>query len=305
MGCSNISKTEKEIENIPIDLEILRFDKVFGKATINDLPDLKNSYPLFFPKQYHDSIWIKKINDTLQRQLYSEVEKKYPTNEIIEDELISLFQHIEYYFPTFEVPSVVTLTSDVDYKNKALLADSLLIISLDTYLGGEHPFYEGIPKYISQNMNESQITQDVANLYSERMISMPRDRTFLATMIYYGKQLYLKDIWLPSSTDPQKIGYSVEEYNWILENETEIWRYFIENEILFSTDQKLLNRFINPAPFSKFYLEIDNDSPGSTGKYIGWQIVRSFMDRNSISVSQLMIMDADELFEKSKYKPKK
>jgi len=305
LGCSNTSKTEKEIENIPIDLKILRFDKVFGNAMVNDLPELKETYPSFFPKQYHDSIWIKKIQDTLQKQLYVEVEKAFPTNEELEHNLISLFQHIDYYFPAFKPPSVVTLTSDVDYKNKVIQADSLLIIALDTYLGSDHVFYEGIPNYISKNMEESQIAQDVANIYAERYISNPGDRSFLAILVYYGKLLYLKDLWLPSSSDSQKIGYSEEEYKWILENETEIWRYFIENEILYSTDQKLLNRFIYSAPFSKFYLEIDNESPGSIGKYIGWKIVRSYMDRNSISVQQLMIMEADEIFKKSKYKPKK
>jgi len=305
VGCNQSDSVEKEIENIPIDIEIIRFDEVFGQATEMDLPDLKQSYPYFFPEQYHDSIWINKMKDTLQLQLNEEVIKTFPSNVELEDDLIPLFQHIEYYFSSFETPVVVTLTSDVDYRNKVLLADNLLMISLDNYLGGDHSFYIGIAKYIAQNMEKSQIEQDVASLYSDQFIVKSLDRSFLSSMIYYGKQLYLKDIWLPTSSDNQKIGYSEDEFNWILENETEIWRYFIENEVLYSTDPKLLSRFIYPAPFSKFYLEIDNDSPGSIGKYIGWQIVRSFMDRNSVTIQKLMMMEADEIFKKSKYKPKK
>ena len=304
-GCDRSGSVEKEIEKIPVDLEIIRFDTVFGQATEWDLPDLKQSYPYFFPEQYHDSIWVKKMGDTLQQQLNDEVLKAFPSNLEIEDQLIPLFQHIEYYFPAVETPVVVTLTSDVDYRNKVILADNMLMISLDTYLGSEHPFYLGIAKYIAQNLEKSQIEQDVASIYAERLIIKPLDRTFLSSMVYYGKQLYLKDLWLPDSNDNQKMGYTDEEMNWVLENETEIWRYFIENEILYSTDPKLLSRFIYPAPFSKFYLEVDNDSPGSIGKYIGWQIVRSFMDRNTVSVQQLMMMQADEIFKQSKYKPKK
>ena len=60
------------------------------------------------------------------------------------------------------------------------------------------------------------------------------------------------------------------------------------------------------APFSKFYLEIDNESPGRIGQYIGWQIVRSFMENNpKVTVQQLIKMDAKTIFEQSKYKPKK
>ena len=56
---------------------------------------------------------------------------------------------------------------------------------------------------------------------------------------------------------------------------------------------------------TKFYLEIDNESPGRIGVWIGWQIVRSFMNNNEVSLQQLMTLDAKEIFERSKYKPKK
>jgi len=117
--------------------------------------------------------------------------------------------------------------------------------------------------------------------------------------------LYLKDVLLPDYTDADKMGYKEDQITWCQENEGYIWRYFIENKMLYDTDQKLIPRFINPAPFSKFYLEIDNDSPGRVGAWIGWQIVRSYMENNEVSVSQLLKTDAKELFEKSRYKPKK
>jgi uncharacterized protein YjaZ len=52
-------------------------------------------------------------------------------------------------------------------------------------------------------------------------------------------------------------------------------------------------------------LEIDNESPGMVGRYIGWQIVRSYMENNTVTVPQLLIKNADEIFKNSKYKPKK
>jgi hypothetical protein len=79
-------------------------------------------------------------------------------------------------------------------------------------------------------------------------------------MIYAGKELYLKDLLLPETTDADKIGYKPEQIKWCQENEGYMWRYFIENKMLYDTDQKLIPRFIAPAPFSKFYLEIDNES---------------------------------------------
>jgi uncharacterized protein YjaZ len=122
-------------------------------------------------------------------------------------------------------------------------------------------------------------------------------------MIFYGKELYLKDLWLPSLRDARKIGYSEAQLIWAQENERDMWRYFIEKKLLFSTNNKLATQFINLAPFSKFYLEIDNDSPGMVGRFIGWQIVRSYIRNNESSLQELLVLDAETLFNKSKYKP--
>lgn len=304
-SCNNESKVEKEIENIPMDVEIIRFDKVFAEATPADLPKLKTEFLAFFPKQYNDSIWVEKLTDTLQNQLESEVIKTFPQDEKLKGVLVPLFQHIKYYFPKFNTPLVATTTSDVDYRNKVILADSLLVIGLDNYLGTEHRFYEGIDKYISKEMKPSQIAPDVAEAYARQFIKPPSKASFLGQIIYYGKELYLKDLWLPNIPDAEKIGYTETEYNWAEENELYMWRYFIENEMLYSTDPKLGARFISPAPFSKFYLEIDNETPGMLGRYLGWKIVRAYMENNDTDIQQLMVTDADEIFTNSKYKPKK
>ena len=304
-GCAKDTGIEKDINAVPITVEILRFDKLFGTAHLNDLPNLKRSYPVFFPKQFHDTIWEMKMNDSLTQQLYVEVMKKYVSERKLKADLEGLFKHIKYYFSNFKTPNVVTANSDVDYRNKIFIADNMLVISLDNYLGSDHFFYEGIPSYVVENMKESQIISDVAAIYSQMYAPKIQSRTFLAQMIYYGRILYLKDLWLPTASDEVKIGYSQEKLKWIQENETEVWRNFVENEYLYSTNPKLITRFIDPAPFSKFYLEIDNDSPGMVGRFIGWQIVKSYMDKNNVGLDKLLTISEEEIFKKSKYKPKK
>jgi gliding motility-associated lipoprotein GldB len=304
-SCDSRSTLKSEIEKIPVDVELVRFDKIFGNATVADLPQLKKQYALFFPEQYADSIWEHRISDTLQRELNQAVQKTFPSEENLKEELQSLFQHLSYYFDNFSVPKVYTTTSDVDYRTKVIVADSLLIIELDTYLGSDHHFYGAIPKYITQNLRPEMIPSDVATAYSRQYIQVPRERTLLAQMIYFGKELYLKDLWLPEVNDADKIGYTEAQLVWATENEAYIWSYFIEKEILYSTDPKLPTRFISPAPFSKFLLELDNESPGMIGRFIGWQIVRSYMEKNETSPQQLMNIEPSVLFNNSKYKPKK
>ncbi len=171
-------------------------------------------------------------------------------------------------------------------------------------MGKEHKFYE-FPEYIKQNFETNQILPDIVSSYALRKIPPPTDNTFVGYMIYAGKELYLKDQLLPELSDDVKIGYTPEQLAFCQENESFIWRFFIEEKLLFDSDQKLVPRFINPAPFSKFYLEIDNQTPGRVGAWIGWQIVRSYMQNNETKLQDLLIMDNKEIFEKSRYKPKK
>lgn len=303
LSCDKKNRTENTISTIPLEIKVERFDKIFFETPSKDLEKVKKEFPFFFPQGNDNSVWLNKMQDPMWRALYTEVQKKYADFEPVKVELESLFKHIKYYFSETKTPKVITVISEMDYNNKAIYADSLVIISLELYLGKNHKFYQ-FPNYIKQNFEQKQIMPDIVSSFSKRKIAPVKDKKLLSQMIYFGKQLYLKDLLLPNYSDAEKMGYSPEQITWCQENESYMWRYFVEKEMLYSDDQKLIPRFINPAPFSKFYLEIDNESPGQVGAWIGWQIVRSYMKNNEESIAGLLKADEKEIFVKSKYKPK-
>jgi gliding motility-associated lipoprotein GldB len=297
--------TPDEISNIDMNVVVKRFDKDFFHTDSSSFDVLKKKYPYFIPRNGAnvDSLWTIKKRDTLEQELLEESIKVFPDFEEQTAELNLLFQHIKYNLPEFETPEVVTSTSMVSYRDKILLQNNILLIAVDTYLGQDHKFYAGIPRYISANLRKEQLVSDVAEVYAKQFVQGGNQRSFINQMVYFGKQLYLKDVFMPFKSEASRIGYSDLELEWSKANESEIWSYFVEKDLLFSTETALSGRFIAPAPFSKFYLELDSESPGMLGRYIGWQIVRSFMKKNDVSLRELITMDGKELFEKSKYKP--
>ena len=303
-SCDKKSKVEKEVEAIPVEMKVERFDQLFFETKPEDLQKIKKRYPYFFPQGTPDAVWIEKMQDPLWRELYTEVQKKYSNIDSVKQELTEVFKHAKYYFPEVKTPKLVTIIAEMDYNSKAIYADSLVIVSLELYLGKGHKFYQ-FPKYIKQNFESKQIAPDVVASFASSKIQLPLEKDFMSQMIYQGKQLYMKDLLLPDYSDADKMGYTPEQIKWCEENESYIWRYFLEKEMLYSTDQKLAPRFINPAPFSKFYLEIDNDSPGQVGAWIGWQIVRAYAKNSEVPLSELLKTNAKEIFVQSKYKPKK
>lgn len=303
-SCDKKSKEEKAIEEIPVELKLERFDQAFFDSKPENLNQLKEKYPVFFPDNVEDAVWVEKMQHPQWRELYAEVQKKYKNFEPIHKDIEDLYRHIQFYFPNTPKPKVYTLISEMDYSTRAIYADSLIVIPLELYLGKDHKFYQ-FPAYIEQNLETKNLLPDIASSFLATKIDIRNSKTFIEQMIDAGKELYCKELLLPNLPKEVLIGYTPEQMNWCQENETYIWRYFIEKEILYSADVKLAPRFINPAPFSKFYLEIDNESPGQVGAWIGWQIVHSYMKNNEVTVTQLLTLSGKEIFEKSKYKPKK
>ncbi len=305
-SCKKERQIPDDIAAIPVKLQVERFDQRFAQATADSIPKLINQFPYLFPEQYDIAFWQGKLKDTLQVALNREVEKEFPDFETEREDLEMLFKHIEYYYPKTPLPTVVTVTSDVDYRNSVILTDTLLIVALDTYLGSAHKFYGGIQRYLVQNFNKEQIDVDVASAFAEKILgNRPQGRRFLDEIIFQGKRLYLMQHLL-SLKDPNAVmGYTEEQWQWARDHELNIWTYFVERKLLFSTDSQLLPRFINPAPFSKFNMEFDTDSPPRLGRYMGWQMVRAYAENNQVTLQKLMTLSTDEIFNNSKYKPRK
>ena len=304
VSCKKENKLQVDVSNINVDLKLARFDIDFYNSTPQTLSKTKEIYPMFFPHNV-DSVWINKIQNKDERELFDETQKKYPNLSFLEMELVDLFQHVKYYNKNFQEPVVISMLTNVDYENKVLFDSGLLLISLDCYLGGKHEFYSDFPDYVKQNNRKEHIIVDVANSIINKQMPPNNERSFINKMIYEGKKMYLLDAYLPQVSDVEKIGYDPVKYNWAVESEEDIWKYFIERELLYDTDLKLNKRFLDIAPFSKFYLGEDNLSPGRIGVWIGWQIVRSFMQNNDVSLPELLQTEEDIIFKKSKYKPKR
>ena len=304
-SCQKEVKNNIDTSTIEVKFMINRFEQDFYSHKGEDLEELKKKYPLLFPENTPDSVWMAKIKDKDEQELYTETQKLYSSFSDIETELRSLFKYITHYNPMFNTPNIITGLSNIDYNYRVIYNQRLVFISLDVYLGSKHPFYSDYPAYIKQNNIRERIVVDVANAIIDSQIKSLTNSSFLAKMIHEGKKLYLLDLYLPLKSDAVRIGYTKQKYDWAITNEEQVWKYFIENNLLYSTDTKLNKRFLEDAPFSKFYLSEDKNSPGRIGQRIGLQIVRSFMDNNDVSLSDLLIKDGEEIFKNSKYKPRK
>jgi len=305
VSCKKEITKQIDVSGIDVELLIDRFEQKFYGTNEESLPELKREYPFLFPVQNPDSVWLNRINNKDEIALFKEAQLVFEDFSTEKLQIENLFKHIKHYHSSFTEPKILTLITDLDYQNKVMLADGYLFISLDIYLGKENEIYKDFPIYLSYNFDKSQLQVDIAKAICEKYTIPTNNRQFIDLIVNEGKKMYQLDCYLPLISDAQKMGYSADKMEWVEGSETSVWKYFIENKLLYSTDADLYTRFVADAPFSKFYLDIDKESPGKIGVWLGWQIVRSYMNNNKVTLQQLLQTNADEIFKKSKYKPKK
>ncbi len=305
LSCQENYKTPEAIEKVKVDLSVKRFEQQFANLDKQRLEKLRGEFGYLFPDKYPDTFWLKKSNDSIQLALRSEVKSEFPNTESIEQELVLFYKHLLFYYPQIKVPEIITFTNDVDYKNSVVQGNGKLLVALDCYLGSDHEFYQNISNYISNNLSREHIVTDVAEIYAQKIIGRSNSRDFISQMIHKGKQKYLAISLVPFKSADTVFKYEISQWEWAEVNEKFIWEYFIDKQLLFKTDKNLASRFLDEAPFTKFYMDFDAETPGRLGQYIGYKIVDSFMKHNKVSLQQLVELDSKYIFEHSKYKPKK
>lgn len=294
---------EDSINQIQIKLSIDRFDQAFSKLkNVEEVNYLREQYPMFMSSGISNEQYLVLANSEENQELQEAIDKNLDS-ERLKQELKTVLQSLDYYFPENDISdSVYTLIGDGDADQKIILTEEMILIAVDQYLGENSPYYSLTPKYLRSQFNANHIGMD---LTKEFVGDLPQGRRFVDHMVSYGKWIYLYQMLCRENTLSINLDYTEEQLAWARENEYEIWAYFVEENLLFSTDRNLVKRFLDPAPFSKFYRGFDNETPGRLGVYIGYEIVSSFMRNNDVSLPQLLRKSPQIVFEQSGFKPKK
>lgn len=304
---------KSEYASVSVQPSISRLDHEMMKLRqTEDVVQFMNAHPSFAdnflgrPDYPHDSLLANSLLSLVSNPgidtLYQEIQATFPQERLAKD-FTEIFQAIRYYYPDFELPQVeVAFTG---FANDMFVNDSLLILGLDFYLGEEATYRpKSIPEYILRRYSPEHLMSNSLLFISQKYnLSNQADRSMLADMVYYGKSLYFIETMLPCTPDSLIIGYTAEEVKDTEENADIIWANFIQNKLIYETDYTMKSKFLGERPKT---VEIGNKCPGRIGMWLGWQIVRQYMERNpEVTLPELMAdTNAQKIFEKSRYKPR-
>ncbi len=305
-SCQKHERFDIDTSSIEANYGIKRFENDFFSS--KSLDELRKEYPRLLPIQVSDEVFIEDRKDTVLTKLVNEVKDKFSDISELNSQISEMIKRVKFYYPNFKVNKIITLINNPNQNNKAMYIDGLILIPLESYLGSNSEYYLGFDRYLRKNKNREQIISDISESIASYIIpSEHMDSRFINLLAYEGKKMILKDAFLKNVNDSIKIGYSQSELNWVELNEFKMWNYFMEKEMLFNSSNDYQRRFIDDAPFSKFYTDNDLEIPARVGVWQGWQMMRNYFEKNpSIKLQDVINeIDSEKLYYDSKYKPKK
>lgn len=279
VACGCQKSLEKEIAKIPVSTQIVRFDSLFCDIEDSKLKELREEFPFFMDSDLPDSVFISKKKHPSYQNVCNEISAL--KHEKIIAPLISILKHYKFYTNN-EFDNVFFLINDFDYETRFLTFKQSITIGAEFYLGSSSPYYSEYPMYLSRTFNQNNFASYFANFLSKSTISDTetlKNPSFLNKIIHEGKIKYFEKILNPNTHDSIFWKVPQKKLEWAKDNESRIWKHFIDQKFLYSKDDDLEFRFIQVAPFSKFYSNFDQITPGQIGIWIGYQIVKSYMDR--------------------------
>jgi hypothetical protein len=317
-GCDDDKQSEcviqPDVSSISIQPDFYQFeDKLASIQSKQELVDLLTQEPvmrdyIFRRAEYpNDSVFINELYLRFSNPhidtLLAETKRVFGDMSDLKAEFAQAFTNLKYYYPDFNPPRVATLISGLD--TDLFVSDSLIIISLDFFLGPGAKYRPKMYDYLLRQYEKENIVPSCMLIYgiSDHFNKTDiKDQTVLADMIAYGKSFYFAKHMLPCVPDSVLIWYAPEEIEGSRKNQDLIWSRLVQDQVIYATNHLVKQKYLGERPKT---LEVGEKCPGRIGQWVGWQIVNRYMETHrETTLSQMMNMsNAQQLFKDSGYKP--
>lgn len=321
MACKE-KKNIPDVTAIKIDVKVKRFEQDFFRIDTSkpetSLDNLQQQYPKFLNDYLYNILGTAPQKDSVlktailfsnqYRQVFEASQKMYINFEPQKKVIQRSFQFIHYYFPQYPLPNnIITFIGPFDGTANALTTSGLAI-GLQSYLGKDYPAYQSTyisqiyPAYKSKNFEAAYIPVNsikniIDDIYPDKSVGKP----LIERMIEVGKRVYLLDAFMPETNDTLKTGYTAQQWNDCINNEKNIWSFFVQNNLLYETEPSIISIYVTEGPGTP---ELSSTAPGFIGQFTGWQIVKKWMKNNNHkSLEDLLKTPAQKIFNEARYKP--
>ena len=301
LACSTKPKDPIDGQKIQPIL-VQRFDEAFFALDTNNLgngiADLYKNYPEFSNDFFSRILQLDPHLDSIKVKIfykqylpfYIDSRSKNIAKEI-DDNLNKALARFHFYFPEYSMPNslvyfISPLNSFANVLGTKYIGVGLQTTKTQANASSKIPFY------------------CVQNLVDDYLSNNQQEKNLLYQMIESGKRQYILNTISLNTPDTLLWDYSSVQLKAVKEQESEIWQYLKEQHMLMSNER---------IDFLNILGDANNNSllgapfPGNIGKYIGYKIVESYMQKQTTKpwndLRKLVATPASEIYAGASYQP--
>ena len=311
-GCTdNSCRYHPDVELPEVKIVVNRLEKeLFNSKNISDVEMFLQNHGEMATRIFHlneypnEKILAERIFGLVKNEfidtLYREANEAFDQLSF-EKKMNASLSLLKYYFPEMAVPKIQTIVSGL--YNDLAISNDYIIIGLDFFIGEEASYRpKEVPRYILRRYEPKYMIPTILKFFIADYCSSGDEETLLSEMVDYGKIYYLLGSIMPCTPEDLILGFTSKEIRDVYAYQELIWSRIIEKEWLYVTDEFTKKKILGERPKT---IELGNECPGRVGAWIGWQIVKHYVDETEITMQELMNnRNHHEIFVKSKYKPK-
>ena len=232
------------------------------------------------------------------------VEREYADTRRESKALGDVFGRMSSVLPDVSVPHVFTIISP--FTQSILVADTLLYIGLNHYLGADYVHYEYFPDYVRVLKERERIPIDVAEAIVRSAYPYHPSEEYpqVVTRLAYEGAVVEVVMRLTGKDEASVLGYNDGQYRWLRDNEGKLWQTIVGEQMLFSTDYTLMRSLVDVAPHVSV---ISSEVPGRAGRFIGHRLVKAYLDNNPSVLPESLLApsfySSPSLLTSAKYNP--
>jgi hypothetical protein len=289
-----------------IQLDFLHLDSLLTNATDEQLLQLHDRFKREIPEIYEyqlgycigigdlqDTAHVNAMRSFLSDPYIQRVEKriadKFKDLSPQKKEIYTGFQHLKFHLPNANVPEKIVFMNSF-FASNAFSTEKQIGIGLERYLGKETDVILELPgdsfyQWMKDGLDERYLSRDALCSWIMTHVVEDVSGSLAEQMIRWGKVIYLTEAAFPKKEHAVILRYSDEGMKWALDQEREIWNYLVREKLLFKMDERLKINMLNEGPFT---VGLPEKGPDRLGQFIGWRMVRKYMEIKRVSVEELI-----------------
>ncbi|MFM6946110.1 MAG: hypothetical protein ACKOWW_03140 [Flavobacteriales bacterium] len=307
---------EVTIETLPNELKQLNLDSALRSKSEQKLSqyvaalykqdfeaiEFCFSYALDIPLK-PDSVLFKAFktntNNPFNAQVFNALDTMQHWRSNVSFEISNAFKRLKVLAPALSRPKQLYFAY-TQFAASAYCSKQTIVIGQERYLGPQHPIIKMLPeqqfyRWIKNGLVPKYASTDAIAVWLSTNILKETDENFASEMIRWGKILAILDILLPEQTIATKLRYETKAYEWALASESKFWEYLVEQQLLFKTDLELNMNLLDEGPYS---IGLPQESPDRMGRFLGYQIVKQYLDAQQPSIEELINTPYNRILQK-------